>query len=152
SFLSVNGRRDGRNILKFDLLRLGADHAVEGSERFVVFAFHSHTSEIIAIYPITPSSPIRESADAWSSAGKPNIWGTVPSLEEAQKDVQTRWRMYEYLGARKLDLNGGTPAGGSVDEMMKGNEDDFRSSCFCKMFFLFPVFTHWLICSAFDDG
>jgi pyruvate-ferredoxin/flavodoxin oxidoreductase len=27
-------------------------------------------------------------------------------LEEAQKDVQTRWRMYEYLGARKLDVNG----------------------------------------------
>jgi pyruvate-ferredoxin/flavodoxin oxidoreductase len=28
-------------------------------------------------------------------------------LEEAQKDVQTRWRMYEYLSARKLDANGG---------------------------------------------
>jgi hypothetical protein len=28
-------------------------------------------------------------------------------LEEAQKDVQTRWRMYEYLSARRLDVNGG---------------------------------------------
>ena len=28
-------------------------------------------------------------------------------LEEAQKDVQTRWRMYEYLSARKLEVNGG---------------------------------------------
>jgi pyruvate-ferredoxin/flavodoxin oxidoreductase len=37
-------------------------------------------------------------------------------LEEAQKDVQTRWRMYEYLGARKPDMNGGAPAGGSVNE------------------------------------
>jgi pyruvate-ferredoxin/flavodoxin oxidoreductase len=37
-------------------------------------------------------------------------------LEEAQKDVQTRWRMYEYLGARKLDMNGEAPAGGSVHE------------------------------------
>jgi pyruvate-ferredoxin/flavodoxin oxidoreductase len=37
-------------------------------------------------------------------------------LEEAQKDVQTRWRMYEYLSARKPDVNGGAPAGGSVNE------------------------------------
>ncbi|HEY7182073.1 MAG TPA: thiamine pyrophosphate-dependent enzyme, partial [Blastocatellia bacterium] len=37
-------------------------------------------------------------------------------LEEAQKDVQTRWRMYEYLTARKPDVNGGTPMGGSVNE------------------------------------
>jgi pyruvate-ferredoxin/flavodoxin oxidoreductase len=44
------------------------------------------TSEVIAIYPITPSSPIGESADAWSSAGKPNIWGTVPSVVEMQSE------------------------------------------------------------------
>ncbi|HEX5081460.1 MAG TPA: thiamine pyrophosphate-dependent enzyme, partial [Blastocatellia bacterium] len=37
-------------------------------------------------------------------------------LDEAQKDAQTRWRMYEYLSARKPDVNGGPPAGGSVNE------------------------------------
>ncbi len=37
-------------------------------------------------------------------------------LEEAQKDVQTRWRMYEYLSARKPDVNVVAPAGGSVNE------------------------------------
>jgi len=37
-------------------------------------------------------------------------------LEEAQKDVQTRWRMYEYLSARILDANGGGPAGSSVND------------------------------------
>ncbi len=34
-------------------------------------------NEVIAIYPITPASPMGEWADAWSMAGKKNIWGTV---------------------------------------------------------------------------
>jgi pyruvate-ferredoxin/flavodoxin oxidoreductase len=37
-------------------------------------------------------------------------------LEEARKDVQTRWRMYEYLAARKPDVNGGAPAGSSAND------------------------------------
>jgi pyruvate-ferredoxin/flavodoxin oxidoreductase len=37
-------------------------------------------------------------------------------LEEAQKDVQKRWRMYEYLAARKQDVNVGATAGSSVNE------------------------------------
>jgi pyruvate-ferredoxin/flavodoxin oxidoreductase len=37
-------------------------------------------------------------------------------LEEAQKDVQTRWRMYEYLSARKPDVNVVAPAGSSVND------------------------------------
>jgi pyruvate-ferredoxin/flavodoxin oxidoreductase len=37
-------------------------------------------NEVIAIYPITPSSAIGEWADAWASAEKPNIWGTIPWL------------------------------------------------------------------------
>ena len=35
-------------------------------------------SEVIAIYPITPSSAMAESADAWSAAGRRNLWGEVP--------------------------------------------------------------------------
>jgi len=44
-------------------------------------------SEVIAIYPITPSSPMGELADALAAEGKPNIWGTVPSVTEMQSEA-----------------------------------------------------------------
>ncbi|HZS03523.1 MAG TPA: pyruvate:ferredoxin (flavodoxin) oxidoreductase, partial [Blastocatellia bacterium] len=43
-------------------------------------------SEVIAIYPITPSSPMGEWSDAWASATKPNLWGAVPSVVEMQSE------------------------------------------------------------------
>jgi pyruvate-ferredoxin/flavodoxin oxidoreductase len=43
-------------------------------------------NEIIAIYPITPSSGMGEFADAWSAEGIPNIWGTVPDVTEMQSE------------------------------------------------------------------
>ncbi len=43
-------------------------------------------SEVIAIYPITPSSPMGEWADAWSAQGQTNIWGTVPFVQEMQSE------------------------------------------------------------------
>ena len=43
-------------------------------------------SEVIAIYPITPSTPMGELADAWSAAGRPNLWGTVPLVIEMQSE------------------------------------------------------------------
>jgi pyruvate-ferredoxin/flavodoxin oxidoreductase len=43
-------------------------------------------SEVIAIYPITPSSPMGEWADEWSALGQPNIWGTVPHVIEMQSE------------------------------------------------------------------
>ena len=44
------------------------------------------TNEVIAIYPITPSSPMGEWSDQWSSEGKPNIWGAVPTVIEMQSE------------------------------------------------------------------
>jgi pyruvate-ferredoxin/flavodoxin oxidoreductase len=44
------------------------------------------TNEVIAIYPITPSSPMGEISDAKTAAGKPNIWGTIPSVTEMQSE------------------------------------------------------------------
>ena len=44
------------------------------------------TNEVIAIYPITPSSPMGEWADEWAAHGIPNIWGTVPSVIEMQSE------------------------------------------------------------------
>ncbi len=43
-------------------------------------------SEVIAIYPITPSSPMGELADSLSSAGRTNIWGGVPEVVEMQSE------------------------------------------------------------------
>ncbi|MEN9354547.1 MAG: hypothetical protein RL318_1872, partial [Fibrobacterota bacterium] len=43
-------------------------------------------SEVIAVYPITPSTPIGEFSDQYSAQGKKNIWGTVPSVIELQSE------------------------------------------------------------------
>jgi pyruvate-ferredoxin/flavodoxin oxidoreductase len=43
-------------------------------------------NEVIAIYPITPASPMGEWADAWAAAGEKNLWGTVPSVFEMQSE------------------------------------------------------------------
>ncbi|MBI2949980.1 MAG: pyruvate:ferredoxin (flavodoxin) oxidoreductase [Verrucomicrobia bacterium] len=43
-------------------------------------------SEVVAIYPITPASPMGEWADAWAAAGAKNLWGTVPSVVELQSE------------------------------------------------------------------
>ena len=43
-------------------------------------------NEVIAIYPITPSSPMGEWADQWASEGVPNIWGSVPHVVEMQSE------------------------------------------------------------------
>ncbi|WP_119065381.1 pyruvate:ferredoxin (flavodoxin) oxidoreductase [Aggregatilinea lenta] len=43
-------------------------------------------SEVIAIYPITPSSPMGELADELSAAGETNIWGTIPTVAEMQSE------------------------------------------------------------------
>jgi pyruvate-ferredoxin/flavodoxin oxidoreductase len=51
-------------------------------------AYVAHaTSEVIAIYPITPSSNMGEWADQWSAEGRPNIWGTIPSVVEMQSEA-----------------------------------------------------------------
>jgi pyruvate-ferredoxin/flavodoxin oxidoreductase len=44
-------------------------------------------SEVIAIYPITPASPMGEAADGWSAAGRRNIWGAVPEVIEMQSEA-----------------------------------------------------------------
>ena len=43
-------------------------------------------NEVIAIYPITPSSTMGEFADQWAAERVPNIWGTVPSVVEMQSE------------------------------------------------------------------
>ena len=51
---------------------------VDGNDACAAVAYHM--SDVIAIYPITPSSGMAEAADAWSAAHRPNLWGAVPSV------------------------------------------------------------------------
>jgi pyruvate-ferredoxin/flavodoxin oxidoreductase len=57
---------------------------VDGNEAAVSVAYR--LSEVCCIYPITPSSPMAELADEWSSQGRANVWGTVPAVVEMQSE------------------------------------------------------------------
>lgn len=57
---------------------------IDGNEAAAYIAFA--LSEVVAIYPITPSSPMGEWNDEWASMGKKNIWGTVPLIQEMQSE------------------------------------------------------------------
>src|SRR5512136_162718 len=57
---------------------------IDGNE---ATAYVAHKlSEVIAIYPITPSSPMGEFADEWSAKKQANLWGTVPMVVEMQSE------------------------------------------------------------------
>jgi pyruvate-ferredoxin/flavodoxin oxidoreductase len=60
------------------------------------------TNEVIAIYPITPSSPMGEVADAKTAKGQPNIWGTVPSVTEMQSEAGAAGAVHGALTAGAL--------------------------------------------------
>jgi pyruvate-ferredoxin/flavodoxin oxidoreductase len=59
-------------------------------------------SEVIAIYPITPSTAMGEQADAWSAAGRPNLWGTVPLVVELQSEGGAAGALHGALQAGAL--------------------------------------------------
>jgi pyruvate-ferredoxin/flavodoxin oxidoreductase len=57
---------------------------VDGNEAAASVAFR--LSEAIAIFPITPSSPMAELCDEWASRGKKNLWGVIPEIAEMQSE------------------------------------------------------------------
>jgi pyruvate-ferredoxin/flavodoxin oxidoreductase len=57
---------------------------VDGNEAVASVAYR--LNEVCCIYPITPSSPMAELADEWSSKRRPNVWGTVPTVVEMQSE------------------------------------------------------------------
>ncbi len=59
-------------------------------------------SEVIAIYPITPASSMAEACDEWSSAGKKNIWGQVPRVEQLQSEAGAAGTVHGALQAGSL--------------------------------------------------
>ena len=58
---------------------------IEGNEAAAYIAHR--TNEVIAIYPITPSSGMGEMSDAWSNQGRKNLWGAVPEVIEMQSEA-----------------------------------------------------------------
>lgn len=57
---------------------------IDGNEAAAYAGFH--LSEVIAIYPITPSSGMGELSDEWAAQGKKNVWGTIPNVMEMQSE------------------------------------------------------------------
>lgn len=57
---------------------------IDGNEAVARIAYL--LNEVIAIYPITPSSAMGEWADAWASQSRPNLWGTLPSVIQMQSE------------------------------------------------------------------
>lgn len=77
-----------------------AQVTIDGNE---AAAYVAHkTNEIIAIYPITPSSTMGELADQWSSEGRPNIWGTVPRVVEMQSEAGAAGALHGALQSGSL--------------------------------------------------
>jgi pyruvate-ferredoxin/flavodoxin oxidoreductase len=74
---------------------------LDGNEAVAAVAYK--LTDLFAIYPITPSSPMAESADAWAAAQKTNIWGRVPQMVEMQSEAGV-------AGAMHGALQGGTIA------------------------------------------
>ncbi|MGE5648261.1 MAG: pyruvate:ferredoxin (flavodoxin) oxidoreductase [Acidobacteriota bacterium] len=73
---------------------------IDGNEAAAHSAYH--VSEVCAIYPITPSSPMGEWADEWSAKGKQNIWGAVPSVVEMQSEGGAAGALHGALQAGAL--------------------------------------------------
>ena len=73
---------------------------VDGNEAAASVAHR--VSEVIAIYPITPSSAMGELSDEWSSHGKKNLWGNVPDVVEMQSEAGAAGAVHGALQAGAL--------------------------------------------------
>ena len=57
---------------------------MDGNEAAAYIAHH--LNDVIAIYPITPASPMGEMSDSWSADGVKNLWGVIPDVIELQSE------------------------------------------------------------------
>jgi len=73
---------------------------IDGNEAAAYVAHQ--TNEVIAIYPITPSSNMGEWADQWSAERKPNIWGVIPTVVEMQSEGGASGAVHGSLQAGSL--------------------------------------------------
>src|SRR5215208_915908 len=73
---------------------------IDGNEAAVSVAYR--LNEVCCIYPITPSSPMAELADEWSSQQRPNVFGTVPAVVEMQSEGGAAGAMHGALQSGAL--------------------------------------------------
>ncbi len=75
-------------------------HTIDGNQAAATVAHK--LSEVIAIYPITPATPMGEWSDEWSSRGQTNLWGTVPQVIEMQSEAGAAGAIHGALQAGSL--------------------------------------------------
>src|SRR5881394_3857187 len=73
---------------------------VDGNEAAASVAYRA--SEAIAIYPITPSSPMAEVCDEWASRKRPNLWNAIPEMAEMQSEAGAAGAVHGALQAGAL--------------------------------------------------
>src|SRR5512136_2150016 len=73
---------------------------IDGNEAAAYVAYR--TNEVIGLYPITPSSPMGEWADAWAAEKRPNLWGVVPDVVEMQSEAGAAGAVHGALQAGAL--------------------------------------------------
>jgi pyruvate-ferredoxin/flavodoxin oxidoreductase len=91
---------EGGRIVTSSLVTTRPKVTIDGNE---AAAYVAHQiNEVIAIYPITPSSPMGEWADQWSAEHKRNIWGTIPTVIEMQSEGGAAGALHGALQAGSL--------------------------------------------------
>src|SRR5262245_27977566 len=98
-------RRDGASCIprpkaEGSLMAGRRQMTVDGNEAAASVAYRA--SETIAIYPITPSSPMAELCDEWSSRRQPNLWGLIPEMAEMQSEAGAAGAVHGALQAGSL--------------------------------------------------
>ena len=88
------------DAIKFMTHELKTRITVDGNEAAASVAHRM--SEVLAIYPITPSSNMGELADEWSSQGRKNLWGNVPEVIEMQSEAGAAGAVHGALQAGAL--------------------------------------------------
>ena len=73
---------------------------IDGNEAVARVAYR--LSEVIALYPITPATPMGEWSDDWSAAGRPNLWGAVPRVVVMQSEAGAAGAVHGALQAGAL--------------------------------------------------
>ena len=106
---------------------------VDGNEAVAHVAYR--LNEVMAIYPITPSSPIAEWCDQWASEGKKNLWGTIPAIVEMQSEGGAVGRGPRHVADRLHQHHVHGVAGTAADDSRTCSRSP--ANC-CRRFFTSP--------------
>ena len=74
--------------------------SIDGNEAAARVAYA--LSEVVAIYPITPASPMGELADTWAASDRPNLWDGVPDIVEMQSEAGAAGALHGALQAGSM--------------------------------------------------